>query len=246
MARVAIRLLFPLAAWLLGAGCGANAGQIGGQGTVSCAKLCEAEAACLGGDAGYRQRCLDECAEISTRCRAQIGQTCLACYQACDADCVEVACDCGIEPGQPGDPCTDDRDCLAGSICYDRAYCVGDGPLRVSLSFHTDSDFDVHLRTPNGHEIYFGADEADGGTLDVDQCVMPCGTGQHVENIVFREHAPGGEYELWVVNYNGRGGGEFRLEVAKADGDEYFHGTLPQEAYAESRRFRFFVYNVQP
>lgn len=114
---------------------------------------------------------------------------------------------------QVGEMCSGDEQCVEGSICFN-SYCVGDGVLRVSLQWSVDSDFDLHLMTPRGGHIYWSTDTADGGTLDVDQCVSACGAGTHVENIVFPETAPLGQYMAWVENFNGRSEGPFTLFVS--------------------------------
>lgn len=138
--------------------------------------------------------------------------------------------------GEPGDPCENNWDCVPGSICYNASYCVGTGALRVTLSFETDSDFDLHVLTPGGAEIYYDNQVADGGELDVDQCIGACGTETHVENVVF-QGAASGTYEIWVVNFDGRATGPFSIEVFTDAGVEDFHGELPAEADAESERF---------
>jgi len=138
---------------------------------------------------------------------------------------------------QPGEPCTEDEECVPGSICFNE-FCVGDGVLRVSLGFDVDSDFDLHLLTPNAVEIYFGNPIADGGELDVDQCISGCGVGSHVENIVFGETAPIGQYMVWVENFDGRGTGPFSILV-ESDNAVTFDGSLPQTAGAASEAFLF-------
>lgn len=228
-------------------GCAAEAG---GKGKVSCGKLCEAQGACIpmgtGGGAGQEswslEGCLSACAGWNSDCRDATQGACFACWESCDEGCVATACVCDEGERQPGERCQRDDDCVNGSICFDGT-CVGAGPLRVTLSFGVDSDFDLHLRTPAGNEIYFGARDADGGLLDVDQCgpATECGEGNHVENIVFRSTANPGEYTVWVVNYNGRSSGAFRIEVETLDGRETFAGTLPAEALLESQHFRFTV-----
>lgn len=138
-----------------------------------------------------------------------------------------------------GEACDATEECVPGSVCFS-GYCVGTGALRVSLAFSVDSDFDLRLVTPLGGEISFENESADGGFLDVDQCVDPCGTGEHVENIVFVEAAPRGTYGVSVANFDGRAAGAFTIEVAGA-ADETFEGTLPGEPMAVSETFSFSV-----
>lgn len=143
-------------------------------------------------------------------------------------------------PGDPGDRCQDDRDCRPGTMCFEGSYCVGSGTLRVTLTFETDSDFDLHLVTPAGIEIDYAHPIGEGGTLDVDQCVQACAAGaSHVENIVFPRIAPEGGYEAWVVNYDGRNPGSFRLEIETGAEVRTYTGALPPMVGASSERFPF-------
>jgi len=139
---------------------------------------------------------------------------------------------------EPGEACTETEECVPGSVCFNE-FCVGQGALRISLGFEVDTDFDLHVDTPLGSEIYYGSTTADGGTLDVDQCVSSCGSGSHVENVVFYESAPGGTYTVRVENFNGRAGGAFTIEVAGA-ATQTFNGSLPATAGAE-QEFTFTI-----
>jgi hypothetical protein len=136
-----------------------------------------------------------------------------------------------------GDPCAQSQECIPGSICFNQ-FCVGQGVFRVSLAFSVDSDYDLHVLTPNAVEIYFANRTADSGMLDVDQCISSCGTTPHAENIVFTTGAPTGMYTTWVRNYNGRGTGPFNIEVA-GDATASFSGTLPATAGTDSTHFTF-------
>lgn len=145
----------------------------------------------------------------------------------------------GTGTKEPGEPCAETQECVPGSICFNE-FCVGAGMLRISLGFEVDSDYDLHVETPLGSEIYYANRSADGGTLDVDQCVSSCGTSSHVENVVFEDDAPAGSYRVWVRNFNGRGGGDFTIEVAGAV-NQTFNGSLPATAGADSENFEFAV-----
>jgi hypothetical protein len=80
--------------------------------------------------------------------------------------------------------------------------------------------------TPSGEEIYFANPAAAGyfanpaaagGLLDVDQCIVDCGDdATHVENIFFNGALESGTYSAWAVNYDGREGGAFTIEVSGA------------------------------
>lgn len=136
---------------------------------------------------------------------------------------------CGTQTGSGttavGEACEETRECIPGSVCFNK-YCVGAGTLRISLAFTVDADFDLHVLTPADNEIYFFNPVANGGELDVDQCVDSCGSEPHVENVVFDDTALSGEYQVWVVNFFGRAAGDFRIEVA-GDVSATFEGSLP-------------------
>ncbi|MBN2192396.1 MAG: hypothetical protein JW751_06235 [Polyangiaceae bacterium] len=159
-------------------------------------------------------------------------------------DCDE--CDCGgggsttVQTGTGtvavGQPCSETDECVPGSICFNE-YCVGQGTLRVSLGFNVDSDYDLHVLTPDGSEIFFGNRLAGGGELDVDQCISSCGTTAHAENVVFDGTAARGTYEVWVDNFDARSGGPFTIEVAGGV-TRSFSGSLPA-AYGESEHYTF-------
>ena len=153
-------------------------------------------------------------------------------------DCSGNGCgETGTGTAEPGDPCDATAECIPGSVCFNK-YCVGAGSLRVSLAFEVDSDFDLHVLTPSGDEINYANRTADAGTLDVDQCILPCGTEAHAENVVFDGSVLPGQYEVWVTNFDGRAAGDFTIQVA-GDVTETFTGSLPATFMAESPHFTF-------
>jgi hypothetical protein len=185
------------------------------------------------------------CAEDGANCGTLVdgcggSQECGTCpsSQSCGGDGIPNVCG-GGGPGLPGDPCTGNTDCEPGSICWNET-CVREGLLRVSLAWTSDSDFDIHVLTPAGSEIYYGNDSADGGSLDVDDCVGTCADpgGTHVENVVFENVVPSGSYEVWVVNYDGRAGGSYSIDVS-GRASASFGGSLPATRGAESSRHSF-------
>jgi hypothetical protein len=151
-------------------------------------------------------------------------------------------CKYGIVPGdkEPGDDCTEDEECIAGSVCFEGT-CVGDGSLRVSLGWTAQSDFDLHVVVPNGAEIYYGDPAHSGGQLDVDDCVGECDNpdGVHVENVVFAESPMVGSYLVWVENFSGEAAGSFFIEVEGDGVYDYWEGDLPSSGGALSPIYEF-------
>ncbi len=138
-----------------------------------------------------------------------------------------------------GETCSPTDACVPGSICFN-SFCVGSGSLRVSLNWAAMSDFDLHLVTPGGVEIYYGLPDAAGAILDVDQCADGCLGTTHVENIVFASAPPVGVYRVWVENFDGAAAAPFSIEVAGST-TANFSGTLPMTVDAKSQEFTFTV-----
>jgi uncharacterized protein YfaP (DUF2135 family) len=125
-------------------------------------------------------------------------------------------------------------------VCFEGT-CVAGGEVRVSLSWTVVSDFDLHVRTPDGIEVYFGNPIAGGGELDVDDCVgQSCRdpSGVHVENIFFDASASRGEYGVWVQNFDGAQAGAWDIEVAGAV-SAHWNGELAAAQYENSTTMRF-------
>lgn len=80
---------------------------------------------------------------------------------------------------------------------------VGAGEIKVSVSWNTPTDVDLHVVEPTGFEIYYGATQSpSGGRLDLDSN-PGCGIdGVNNENIVWGADAPAGEYIVRVDFYD--------------------------------------------
>jgi hypothetical protein len=77
------------------------------------------------------------------------------------------------------------------------------GNPRFNLQFSNGNnvDLDLHVRTPNNSEIYFGNTSAQNGSLDVDCICGSCGSTGN-ENIFWTDgSAPSGTYKAWVYYY---------------------------------------------
>jgi hypothetical protein len=100
---------------------------------------------------------------------------------------------------------------LTDSLIKERVKAAGgnvNGIVRVSLSWYNYDDLDLHVKEPNGNEIFFQncrkpAISSTSGQLDVD---MNAGTGQTrsgVENITWTDEKKmlEGHYEVYVNQY---------------------------------------------
>lgn len=103
--------------------------------------------------------------------------------------------------------------------------------VRASLIWDNRNDLDLHIMTPAGEHIYYGAKKsACGGWLDVDQNVRG-ETTKPVENIRWRKgSAPAGRYRVFVLNYRfhepDQAPTRFRVEVEVNGVVKHFEHTI--------------------
>lgn len=75
------------------------------------------------------------------------------------------------------------------------------GVVQISLAWDDYNDLDMHVFCPSGERIYFNnRKSACGGELDVDMNVRPK-SKKPIENVVWTEFAPDGEYKIGVHFY---------------------------------------------
>jgi uncharacterized protein YfaP (DUF2135 family) len=80
----------------------------------------------------------------------------------------------------------------------------GGGAVKVTLSWESAVDIDLHVTDPNSEEIYYShTTSASGGTLDVDDRDGGTALVPAVENIFWDTNAPSGTYTVTVVYYSG-------------------------------------------
>jgi hypothetical protein len=114
---------------------------------------------------------------------------------------------------QPGDACTSTAECGGLATCH-QGFCVGEGFARVTMTWAVASDFDLHVKLPNGEVITANASsrEVKGmGRLDVEQCSTSCPGNKHLENVILTG-APG-TYQAWVQNFGTGTEGDGVIEV---------------------------------
>jgi hypothetical protein len=149
--------------------------------------------------------------------------------------------DASVGSLESGKLCESDGEC-GGGECF-QGICVGQGALRFSLSWNADTDYDLHVLTPSGVEIWFGNSVAAGGVLDVDDCISGiCRVpgGPHVENIFFDEEPESGTYTYWVHNWDQYIADEFEIEVVTESGvQERESDVLTVAPPAESTHFTY-------
>ncbi|MBP6830918.1 MAG: hypothetical protein KA978_09040 [Deltaproteobacteria bacterium] len=171
-----------------GVACGSGQTCTGGVCRITCASP---RVVC---GAGSLQSCIDttsdniHCGGCATVCSADQVCASSACTTACAAPrttcggaCVDTATDRN-HCGTCGRACATGQDCAAGT-------CVGAGTLRMTLTWTTPGDMDLHVVPPCGTEIFYGTTMACGGTLDVDDT-----SRSGPENITWSGTFPSGRY----------------------------------------------------
>ncbi|MBA3499908.1 MAG: hypothetical protein M4D80_18505 [Myxococcota bacterium] len=75
--------------------------------------------------------------------------------------------------------------------------------VRASLLWNNGNDLDLHVTTPRGEHIFYGAKQAScGGWLDVDMNAGGAQTTKPVENVRWGKGAAlAGRYKVWVRNF---------------------------------------------
>lgn len=149
-------------------------------------------------------------------------------------DSSQVSTSDSTGPVDPGAECTIPLDCSNDQTCY-QGVCVGTGNVRVSLAWNVVTDLDLHVRVPNGDWISYQLPITGYGELDVDDCVAGAcinQEGTHVENVFLNENAPHGTYGVMIVNFDGRKGADYAIEVA-GEATATFVGYLPDNMSVE-------------
>lgn len=119
---------------------------------------------------------------------------------AADVDCNDN--DASINPGATDIPNDGiDQNCDGSDLV------VGDGEVRVTLTWEGDDDLDLHVIDPSGERIWWQDNSAaSGGLLDRDDNVGVCGTDPEpggVENVFWPVgDAPTGSYSVEIYSFN--------------------------------------------
>ena len=99
---------------------------------------------------------------------------------------------------------------------------LGTGDVQITLRWQGAPDVDLHVRDPNGDEIWYQQKTSQSkGTLDVDDT-----DGEGPENVFWPTGgAPKGDYEVSVVLYKGRSA-TWTVRVLVDGREQHFSGTL--------------------
>jgi hypothetical protein len=212
--------------------------SVGADGSF-CGAAAQGEAAILAVGSSTRAIYVPATSRVGAQCGlpdtcADIGDVMMN-ADDCDRPPLESA---GSRP--PGDACKKTNECAGLASCY-RDFCVTESYARVSVVWGARSDFDLHVKLPDGRTLYERSRELkDVGRLDVEQCAKQCLGDQHLENIVLSGKAPTGTYEAWVENFGGAAGGPAEVEVLVAGTRKVMKTvTVPATADGKSESVTF-------
>jgi uncharacterized protein YfaP (DUF2135 family) len=121
------------------------------------------------------------------------------------------------------------------------------GDITISMLWDSEDDFDLHVFTPDGTEIYYSNPAAAGGELDVDANSESDNlSSSPVENIYFANPVPG-QYWVYVNNYLDRTpdrAGNYLVRITVGGQSETFTGSLANED--DTVEVAGFQYNGSP
>ncbi len=124
--------------------------------------------------------------------------------------------------------------------------------IRASLIWNTFDDLDLHVVTPNGEHIYYGAKRAScGGELDVDRNAGGPHTREPVENIRWAKGtARHGAYQVFVRNYAHHervpADVDFKVELEIDGKVQSFKGTMKKNVTGPESDITAFKFDYSP
>jgi hypothetical protein len=159
-------------------------------------------------------------------------------------DDVPATVDAGGDAGLPdnGGACTVETDCIEGSTCFEGVCVQAGSGLRLSVTWDSLADLDIHVLTPSGFEVFYGAPVGGGGFLDVDDCAYNEGQylcidpeGTHVESIFF-ETPEAGDYTVAVHGFQTEGAViDFTVQAFADDVElETLTGSVGNDEFAQA------------
>jgi hypothetical protein len=142
----------------------------------------------------------------------------------------------------PGAPCASALECVGVSSCH-QGFCVGEGFLRVSMTWSGAVNLGLHVKPPGDRGALSPAQpEIEGvGRMDVEQCAPPCSGEHHIESVLLQE-AKGsvGGYEVWVENSAGGASTTAEVEIfARGASIERRTVAVPADAAGRSETVTF-------
>lgn len=152
-----------------------------------------------------------------------------------------------------GKECTNRTQCSTDEVCRQHN-CLEDGNVKITVSWTSNADVDLHVLTPKGNEISADIADvitADGGKISFDQCQgESCKSDTrtvnfpHVEHVVWVHGEPvvKGKYKVWVENFNGVAAADFTIVFEKPSGEKEFKtGSVGAVKGQASTSFEFII-----
>jgi len=150
-----------------------------------------------------------------------------------------------------GGRCDNGTTCAAGQACVSGTnLCVRSAPFRITLSWTSPIDLDLHVVTPRNEEVYYrNRVTSDGGQFLQDGCIAgrcDAEASPYGETVIWGDFATPGTYEIWAVNYNGGEAVPFVIEVEFEGEREVFNGTVGAGQREKSAMHAFTIEGEAP
>jgi membrane-bound inhibitor of C-type lysozyme len=136
------------------------------------------------------------------------------------------------------DPDLDENSCQYGS-------CDPAPALTVTITWQEQTDIDLHLIQPDGEEVYYRNRETSAGARFIkDSCIQHnCAPEtQRQETVEYEQATLGGEYAVFITNYDGSAPARVSLEAVLGGVkvlDEII--SMSDERGYESQQYSFYV-----
>lgn len=114
--------------------------------------------------------------------------------------------------------------------------------LNIASTWQANTDLDLYVKTPTGEQLFYRVrNSTDGGVHNGDACIQGnCANGR-TESVSWRKPPLAGDYEVWMVNADGRAAGNYTVRVtnSRTGTIHTFSGSVGGTRGASGTRHRF-------